>query len=213
MDIISVILFSILGYSLGSIPFGLILTKLVTGADIRKTGSGNIGATNVLRSGKKGLAALTLLLDGAKAWLAVYLALQFTESHVDTVLQEIYPSIAASSAGVAALVGHMFPIWLKFKGGKGVACYFGMLLGLSAPAFGIAVLIWGSMFAIKRISSLAALTATFFIPFWAYIFMDITAAAFVALCSLLIWWRHKENIGRLIRREEKPFGSKGEAST
>ena len=206
MDYQTISLFAFIGYLLGSIPFGLLLTKFATGNDIRNSGSGNIGATNVLRSGKKGLAALTLLLDGAKAWLAVFLALQFTELRENAALGEFYPSIAASVAGMMALFGHMFPIWLKFKGGKGVASYFGMLLGLTPLVFGIAVLIWGSMFAIKRISSLAALTTVTFIPFWMFVHNDLIAAGFVAFCSLIIWIRHKENLGRLRRGEEKPFG-------
>lgn len=202
MNIIDIIIFSALGYLLGSIPFGLLLTKLATGKDIRQTGSGNIGATNVMRSGNKGLAAVTLLLDGAKAWLAVFIAMQFTELRAHDVLSEFYPSIAAFSAGLAALLGHIFPIWLKFKGGKGVACYFGMLLGLSAPVFGVAVLIWLSTFLLKRISSLAALLTCIFLPFWMFIFTDLTGALFIAFASIIILWRHKENISRLRKGEE-----------
>ncbi len=205
---IEIPLFALLGYLLGSIPFGLILTKITTGKDIRDTGSGNIGATNVLRSGKKGLAALTLLLDGAKAWLAVYLAVQFSDIRVDNILREFYPSIAALSAGLGALLGHMYPVWLKFKGGKGVACYFGMILGLNWMVFLIAASIWATMFAIKRISSLAALTTIMFIPGWMFVFTDSIGTFFLLAASLLVAWRHRENIARLSKGEEKPFGEK-----
>ena len=202
MNINDIIIFSTIGYFLGSIPFGLLLTKLVTGKDIRESGSGNIGATNVLRSGKKGLAALTLFLDGAKAWAAVYLAMQFTELRSHDVLSEFYPSISAFAAGFTALLGHIFPIWLKFKGGKGVACYFGMLAGLSLPVFGVASLIWLSTFLLKRISSISALLTCFFIPFWMFIFTDLIGAGFIMLASILIFWRHRENIVRLRKSEE-----------
>lgn len=205
---IEIPLFMLIGYLLGSIPFGLILTKLTSGKDIRETGSGNIGATNVLRSGSKGLAALTLLLDGAKAWLAVFIAVYYTDVRVDNILREIYPSFAALAAGLGALLGHMYPVWLKFKGGKGVACYFGMLLGLNWMLFLIATSIWLSMFAIKRISSLAALTTIMFIPGWTFVFADSIASLVVLIASLWVAWRHRENIGRLMKGEEKPFGAK-----
>lgn len=212
---IEILFYATLGYLLGSIPFGLLLTKWATGEDIRASGSGNIGATNVLRSGKKGLAALTLLLDGAKAWLAVYLAMQFTEMRDNLNLGESYPSYAALAAGLAALLGHVFPVWLKFKGGKGVASYFGMVLGLCMPVFWIAAAIWLSTFLLKRISSMAALMTIFFIPGWMYIFNDGISALTVGIASVVIAWRHKENIARLRKGEEKPFtfgSDKGEAA-
>lgn len=193
------------GYGLGSIPFGLLLTKLATGKDIRETGSGNIGATNVLRSGKKGLAALTLLLDAAKAWLAVYLAMHYVPMRVDPIMGETYPSLAAFASGFAALIGHIFPIWLKFRGGKGVASYFGMVLALSPMVFLIAASIWLVMFALKRISSLAALITMMFIPGWMFVFTDRIGLYFVLAASLIVVWRHQANLFRLIKGEEKPF--------
>ncbi|MDG1286852.1 MAG: glycerol-3-phosphate 1-O-acyltransferase PlsY [Rickettsiales bacterium] len=208
MNPLEVIIFAIIGYLLGSIPFGLILTKMTTGEDIRKTGSGNIGATNVLRSGKKGLAIATLLMDAAKAWLAVFIAMQFLAMRVEPSLNEFYPSIAAFAAGFGALIGHMYPVWLKLKGGKGVACYFGMLLGLSPIVFFIAGSIWLLMFAVKRISSLAALITISFIPGWMFVFADAIGAIFLLVASLLVAWRHRENFARLRKGEEKPFGSK-----
>ncbi len=208
MNPIEIIIFAALGYLLGSIPFGLILTKMTTGDDIRKTGSGNIGATNVLRSGKKGLAAATLLMDAAKAWLAVFIAMQFVVLRAEPILGEVYPSIAAFAAGLGAMIGHMYPVWLKFKGGKGVACYFGMLLGLSPMVFLIAGSIWLLMFALKRISSLAALLTITFVPGWMFVFTDAIGALFLLVASVLVAWRHRENFKRLTKGEEKPFGSK-----
>lgn len=205
---IEILLFALIGYLLGSIPFGLILTKLASGKDIRETGSGNIGATNVLRSGNKGLAAVTLILDGAKAWLAVFVALYFTDLRVDRIVGEAYPSYAALAAGFGTLLGHMYPVWLKFKGGKGVACYFGMLLGLHWMVFCIAASIWCMMFALKRISSLAALITIIFIPGWTFVFIDSIAAIVVLTASLWVAWRHRENIDRLMKGQEKPFGAK-----
>ena len=121
---------------------------------------------------------------------------------------EVHPSVAAFSAGLAALVGHMYPLWLKFKGGKGVACYFGMLLGLTPMVFLIAASIWLTMFAAKRISSLAALLTITFVPGWMFVFTDSIGAYFALAASLLIAWRHRENISRLRQGEEKPFGQK-----
>jgi len=179
----------------------------MTGEDIRETGSGNIGATNVLRSGQKRAAILTLLFDMAKAWLAVYLVMCMSEARVNGQLGEVYPSIPAFIAGIAALLGHMYPIWLNFKGGKGVACYFGMILALSPFVFLIAASIWLLMFALKRISSVAALSTIMFVPGWMFVFTDSIGALFILLASLLIAWRHKENIMRLYQGEEKSFGT------
>lgn len=202
-----ILFFTLLGYLLGSIPFGFLLTKYSTGEDIRESGSGNIGATNVLRSGKKTLAGLTLFLDGFKAWLAVFIALQFTEARANPALLEEYPSFAAFFAGLGALLGHVFPVWLKFKGGKGVATYFGMLLGLNGMVFLVAASIWLMMFGVKRISSLAALTTIALVPGWMIVFTDSLGGAFLFLASLLVAWRHHENIERLRQGEEQPFGA------
>ncbi len=197
----------ILGYLLGSIPFGFLLTKYVTGTDIRQTGSGNIGATNVLRSGRKGLAAATLLLDAFKGWLAVIIAMVVLNYPMSFAPHDITMPLAICAAALAALLGHIFPIWLKGKGGKGVATYLGVILGLSPLIFCIAAFIWISVFAITRISSLSALLAVAIVPVaWAVTSPHQLTATFSVLAGLLIIYRHKENIKRLLRKDEKPFG-------
>ena len=181
-----------LAYSLGSIPFGLILTKLFTDQDLRSIGSGNIGTTNVLRTGKKGLAGLTLLLDAGKGTLAVWLF-----SNVSTGEYLIY-FIAAS-----VVIGHLFPIWLDFKGGKGVATSLGVILGLSWLVALLAILAWGITFAAFRLSSLAALTAAALIPACSYVVAGWPLTIFSLFISTLIYVAHKENIRRLIAGKEK----------
>ncbi len=178
------------GYLCGSIPFGLILTRWAGLGDIRNIGSGNIGATNVLRTGNKAIAALTLLLDGLKGALAVI------------AVSAAYGPGAGIAAGLAAFVGHVFPVWLSFKGGKGVATCAGVLLAWYWPA-GLAVLAaWLAMAIIFRISSLAALTASILAPLavWAFGRHDLILPA--ALLAAAVWFTHRANILRLSRREE-----------
>jgi acyl phosphate:glycerol-3-phosphate acyltransferase len=183
-----------LGYLLGSIPFGLLLTRLSGGPDIRSIGSGNIGATNVLRTGKRALAAITLLCDILKGTVAVLLAAHF------------FGRDAALVAGLAALLGHLFPVWLKFKGGKGVATYIGVLLGLAWPvalAFGVIWLIGAALF---RYSSLAALIASALTPAMLWFYGQPNVAALFLLLSVLVWIMHRENIARLLKGNEGKIG-------
>lgn len=183
------------GYLLGSIPFGLILTKLAGLGDIRHIGSGNIGATNVLRTGNKPLALATLLLDGGKGAVAVLIATHFSQSF-------------AVIAGAAALVGHLFPVWLGFKGGKGVATTLGTLLAVNWIVGIAACLTWLAVAIAFRLSSLSALVAVALSPLYAYIFGTVWQIAFAALAALLVWLRHHENIVRLIKGTEPRIGKK-----
>ncbi|MFZ9414098.1 MAG: glycerol-3-phosphate 1-O-acyltransferase PlsY [Alphaproteobacteria bacterium] len=195
------------GYALGSIPFGLLLTRFAGLGDIRSIGSGNIGATNVLRTGRKGLAALTLLLDGAKGTAAVVLASQLAGPD------------AALMAGHGAVLGHLFPAWLGFRGGKGVATGLGVLLGLDWRIGLCACLVWLAMAAIFRRSSLSSLTAfaaapilALYLPLlWApggEAIGDRQLAVFAAIIAALIWFKHHENIKRLLSGTEPRIGKK-----
>ncbi len=186
------------GYLLGSIPFGLIATRLGGAGDIRKIGSGNIGATNVLRSGRKDLAAITLLGDAGKGVVAVLLARWLTNDS----------AFAVALAGGSAFVGHLFPVWLKFNGGKGVATFYGVLFAAAWPVGVPAALTWIAMAFLFRISSLAALTAAALAPLFAFAVEGtpqpiILLAAFMAV---LIYIRHHENIRRLLKGEEPKIG-------
>jgi glycerol-3-phosphate acyltransferase PlsY len=185
------LLFFVIGYALGSIPFGLILTRMAGLGDIRQIGSGNIGATNVLRTGHKGLAFATLMGDALKGTAAVCIARYFGP--------EFSPYVAAAGA----FFGHVYSIWLKFKGGKGVATYVGVLLGLNPWIWLFFGLIWLSMAAIFRYSSLAALTALAVTPFIAiFPFHNVWMGLTLLLLSAVSWWRHRENIRRLLKGEE-----------
>ena len=184
-----------LGYALGSIPFGLILTKLAGGGDIRDIGSGNIGATNVLRTGRKGLAALTLLLDLLKGLAAVLLAQRYLTG-TDAV------------AAAAALFGHLYPVWLKFKGGKGVATYAGIMFGLVWPAGLVYALVWVGSLLVFRISSAGGLLAALSAPAAAAWFGRYELVAMLVACTLIIFWKHRENIERLIDGTEPRIGKK-----
>jgi glycerol-3-phosphate acyltransferase PlsY len=185
-----------LGYCLGSIPFGLVLTKLAGAGDLRSIGSGNIGATNVLRTGRKGLAAATLALDALKATLAVVLAwVAFGP-----------PTAVAAAAG--AVLGHMYPIWLKFRGGKGVATYLGGLIGLAWPAAIVFAVVWLAVAALTRYSSSGALTATVASPIAMAAIGDSGAALVFAALSALIWFKHSANIVRLLNGSETKIGQK-----
>lgn len=189
---------AILGYLLGSIPFGLVLTRMAGLGDIRSIGSGNIGATNVLRTGNKGLALATLLLDGGKGAAAVIA--------VKALLPDA--TILALVTGTAAVIGHNFPVWLKFKGGKGVATTFGLMLG-AAPLVGVAACAtWLVVALIFRISSLSALVALALVPIYAFALGRREEAVAFAVLGTLGWIRHAANIGRLVKGEEPRIGAK-----
>ncbi|MCC6926100.1 glycerol-3-phosphate 1-O-acyltransferase PlsY [Novosphingobium sp.] len=184
-----------LGYLLGSVPFGLILTNLFGEGNLRQIGSGNIGATNVLRTGNKGLAAATLLLDGAKGFLAVWLAWR------------LFPA-AAAFAAFGAVLGHCFPVWLGFKGGKGVATTLGVSLGLSW-AIGLAyALAWLIMLALTRISSVAGMTAAVTAPVAAWALGFDPHVLPLAAIAVLVIWLHRANIARLRAGTEPKVGQK-----
>ena len=184
-----------IGYLLGSIPFGLLLTRAAGAPDVRTIGSGNIGATNVLRTGRKGLAALTLLLDMLKGTAAVLLASAYAGHD------------ASLFAGFAAFLGHLFPIWLKFKGGKGVATYIGVLLGVYWPGMLIFCAIWLIVAFASRYSSLAALVASALTPAALYgLGLPGPATLFFAL-TLMLWFMHRANIRRLLAGTEGKIGS------
>ena len=188
----------IVGYALGSIPFGLLITRLAGLGDIRQIGSGNIGATNVLRTGRKDLALVTLLLDSFIAGIAVFLLASLSGDRIVGLV-----------AGAVAFLGHCYPIWLNFKGGKGVATYAGLLVFASPLALAVGAPIWLGLVALTRISSLAALTAAAIVPFGAY-FLGETQFAVGTLfaLSILVFWTHRENIKRLLSGTEPKFGSK-----
>ncbi|HET9937069.1 MAG TPA: glycerol-3-phosphate 1-O-acyltransferase PlsY [Methyloceanibacter sp.] len=183
------------GYLLGSIPFGLVLAKLAGLGDLRQIGSGNIGATNVLRAGGKGVAALTLILDAAKGTAAVLLAARFGET-------------AALAAGLGAFLGHVFPVWLRFKGGKGVATYLGVLIGLYWPAALLFAATWLAVAYVTRYSSLAALTAVAASVLMLAAMGEWRLGALFLLLGGVLYVRHAENIGRLARGEETRIGEK-----
>ena len=186
----------VIGYLLGSIPFGLVLTRLAGTPDLRSIGSGNIGATNVLRTGRKGLAAATLILDMLKGTAAVVIAGYFGGPN------------AAMLAALGAFLGHLFPVWLNFRGGKGVAVYIGVLLGLYWPAAALFCLIWLAMALAFRYSSLAALTASFITPIFLWWFGHAALAALFAVLTLLLFYVHRENIRRLRAGTEGKIGQK-----
>lgn len=184
------------GYLLGSIPFGLILTRMAGLGDVRKIGSGNIGATNVLRTGNKKLAAATLLLDALKGTAAAAIA-----SH--------WGVEAGIAAGFAAFIGHLYPVWLGFKGGKGVATYIGVLLGLAPPMVLAFAVIWLAMAKISRYSSLSALVATAIIPVLLYAVGNEKVALLFAAMTIISWVKHRANIQRLLAGTESKIGDKG----
>lgn len=201
-------------YLIGSIPFGLILTRLAGLGDIRQIGSGNIGATNVLRTGNKKLAALTLFLDGFKGFLAVTVLVVLLAGRVsfecfETVRCDVHDVDVYALAGLAALIGHMFPIWLKFKGGKGVATILGVTLGLNWVLGLLACATWLAMAFLFRYSSLSALVAVAALPVFALAFGHQGVALPFALMALLVWARHHQNISRLIKGTEPKIGKKG----
>ncbi|MEG3087455.1 glycerol-3-phosphate 1-O-acyltransferase PlsY [Sphingomonas sp. PB4P5] len=185
----------VLGYLLGSIPFGVILTRLGGAGDLRTIGSGNIGATNVLRTGRKGLAAATLLLDGAKGWAAVLLSAW------------LFPGTAMFAAA-AAFVGHLYPVWLKFHGGKGVATLMGILLALHWPCALVYAVVWLGLLATLRISSVAGIAAAISAPVSAAYFARFDMVFLLLALGLLVLWKHRENIERLFAGTEPRLGRK-----
>ncbi|MBR0894692.1 glycerol-3-phosphate 1-O-acyltransferase PlsY [Bradyrhizobium tropiciagri] len=186
----------VIGYLLGSIPFGMILTRMAGTQDLRTIGSGNIGATNVLRTGRKGLAAATLLGDMLKGTVAVIIA------------GTIDGPNAAMLAALGAFLGHLFPVWLKFRGGKGVATYIGVLLGLFWPAALIFVVIWLGTAYTTRYSSLSALIAAFVTPLFLWFFGHNALASLFAVLTVLLFYMHRENIKRLQAGTEGKIGEK-----
>lgn len=187
----------ILGYLLGSIPFGLILTRSAGLGDIRSIGSGNIGATNVLRTGNKKLAAATLLLDALKATLAAVIGWYF------------FGQEAGLLAGFAAFMGHLYPIWLGFKGGKGVATYIGTLLGIAPLMVLVFAAIWLLVAKVSKYSSLSALVATLVIPVVLWFLDQPKVALVMAIMTAISWWKHEGNIKRLLAGTETKIGQKG----
>jgi acyl phosphate:glycerol-3-phosphate acyltransferase len=187
--LLSLLAASVIGYLLGSIPFGLLLAWVAGYGDIRQIGSGNIGATNVLRTGNKGAAALTLLLDLAKGWVAV-------------IIGEAWGADAALAAAVCVIIGHMFPLWLGFRGGKGVATALGVLIALAWPAALGAVLVWLAAALLLHYSSLASLVAAVAAAILAPFVADGVTAAVIAGIALLIILRHHANVRRLIAGTE-----------
>lgn len=187
---------ALIGYLLGSLPFGLILTRAAGLGDVRQIGSGNIGATNVLRTGSKKLAAATLLLDGLKGTAAVLVA------------SWLWGEAAAVLAGLAAFLGHLFPVWLNFRGGKGVATYIGVLIGLVWQGAALFALLWLATAAVTRYSSLSAIVASLVVPV-ALVVMGYDAYAVIAIVmSVLLLWKHRANIRRLMNGEEPKIGGK-----
>jgi glycerol-3-phosphate acyltransferase PlsY len=184
------------GYLCGSIPFGILLTRLTGGPDLRTIGSGNIGATNVLRTGRRGVAAATLAGDILKGTVAV-LAAGYWLGHD-------YAAVAA----VGAFLGHLFPVWLRFRGGKGVATYIGVLLGLAWPAALVFCAVWLAVAALFRYSSLAALAASAATPVFLWWRGDASNASLFVLLSILLWVMHRANIARLVRGTEGKIGSR-----
>jgi glycerol-3-phosphate acyltransferase PlsY len=187
----------VLGYLLGSIPFGLILTRMAGLGDIRSIGSGNIGATNVLRTGNKKLAAATLLLDAFKATAAALLGYYIAGPE------------AGLLAGFGAFLGHLFPVWLGFKGGKGVATYIGVLLGVAPLWVLVFAAVWLAVAFISKYSSLSALVATLVIPVALWIVGEEKMALVMAIMTVVSWWRHETNIKRLLAGTEGKIGQKG----
>ncbi|MBC9034056.1 glycerol-3-phosphate 1-O-acyltransferase PlsY [Sphingomonas sp. JC676] len=187
----------LIGYLLGSIPFGVLLTQWAGAGDLRQIGSGNIGATNVLRTGRKGLAAATLLLDLAKGAAAVLLA------------EKLFPGTAILG-GVGAFIGHCYPVWLKFRGGKGVATLMGIVVALHWPSGLVYAGVWLGLLGVLRISSLAGISAAVSAPVSAAFFGRIDLVLMLLALALIVLWKHRENIDRLLSGTEPRIGKKSE---
>ncbi|MDR7102602.1 glycerol-3-phosphate 1-O-acyltransferase PlsY [Croceicoccus sp. BE223] len=194
MSVTALISALLLGYVLGSIPFGVILTRIAGAGDLHAIGSGGTGATNVLRTGRKGLAAATLLLDLAKGALVVFLARGF------------FPGMEGL-AGLAAVVGHCYPLWLRFRGGKGVATMMGVALGLAWPIGLVFAVVWLAMLAITRISSVGGMSAAIAAPIAAQLLGPAIYAPALAAMTVVVLWRHRANIRRLFAGQEPRIGA------
>lgn len=192
----SYVLAILFGYLLGSILFGVVMARLGGLGDLRKIGSGNIGATNVLRTGNKGLAALTLILDALKGTAAV-------------VIAGFWGPDLALLAGLSAFLGHIYPVWLGFRGGKGVATYLGVLAPVAWPAALVFAAVWLIVAAVTRYSSLAALVATIAAPLTLFWMGYVDGAVLFGLMTLVIYFKHAQNIARLLKGTESRIGSKG----
>ena len=186
----------VIGYLLGSIPFGVLLTRASGAGDLRQIGSGNIGATNVLRTGRKGLAAATLLLDLAKGWAAV------------VIVAALLPG-DEQLAAAGAFVGHCYPVWLRFRGGKGVATLMGIVLALHPPLALVYAIVWLGLLATLRISSVAGMAAAASAPVAAAVFDRFDLVALLLALALIVIWKHRDNIGRLLDGAEPRVGRKG----
>ena len=189
------ILALLIGYGFGSIPFGIILTKLTGAGDLRTIGSGNIGATNVLRTGRKGLAAATLILDMLKATAAIL------------IVRTLFPGLEGVAA-IGALLGHLYPVWLRFKGGKGVATFLGILIGLAPLLALVFAIVWICALFLSRRSSVGGISASLSAPVAALVTGEIAMALLFLGMALLIVWKHRENIGRLMAGTEPKVGGK-----
>lgn len=190
-------LWAVLGYLLGSVPFGVLISRAMGLGDLRKIGSGNIGATNVLRTGNKPAALATLLLDGGKGAAAVLLARTFGAD-----------DLAVQAAGVAAFFGHCFPVWLRFKGGKGVATFLGLMLALAWPVGLLCCASWLAGAFQSRVSSVGALVASASAPVWLLLTGRVELIVSALLLAALVWWRHSANIARLRAGTEPKIGKK-----
>lgn len=195
-SLLAILIWACVGYLFGAIPFGIVITRVFGLGDLRKIGSGNIGTTNVLRTGSKPAAAATLLLDGGKGAIAVLVARLFAAED------------AAQIAGLAAFIGHCFPVWLRFKGGKGVATYLGLMLALAWPVGIACCLSWLATALVFRISSLSALVAAASTCLWMLILGYPTTLVLGAIVTALVFWRHSENIARLKAGTEPKIGQK-----
>jgi glycerol-3-phosphate acyltransferase PlsY len=185
----------LLGYLMGSIPFGVLLTRFGGAGDLRSIGSGNIGATNVLRTGRKGLAALTLILDGAKGAAAILVVSRLSPGH-------------EGLAATGALLGHLYPVWLKFSGGKGVATFFGIMIALHWQSSVVYAVVWLGLLALTRFSSVAGMSAALLAPVAAAAFGRFDLAIMYLGFGLLVFWKHRANLGRLIAGSEPRVGAK-----
>jgi acyl phosphate:glycerol-3-phosphate acyltransferase len=187
----------IFGYLCGAIPFGLLLTRWAGTQDLRSIGSGNIGATNVLRTGRRDLAAATLVLDALKGTFAVLIA------------SFVFGPVAGLAAAIGAFLGHLFPVWLGFKGGKGVATFLGCLIGAAWPAALVFAIAWLAVAFITRYSSAAALTASVASPIALFLLGPVLAGWVFAILAILLWIKHRPNIERLLNGSETKIGKKG----